>query len=249
MWYSLGDTSWLLLSVFLITSGIREFKKLRRLLQRERHIKIELCVGLFQVGHVVQTRRIVLSLAWDEYFSFKGREWKIYCCRLTLSSEPPVRKFHVVVWQTTSKNYTRTLAARAARLLYLIQPIKSLIFGVFVAVAVVKSVVKLPIEFESKLTGHLRCRLISVTSCGCNQPASNYQPSLTCQCLQNVRRVITWVKNTSVWTAEAQTDYYTITNSWKHPWERDFQASHIWPLFNSSPPHPLLESLRNSPPR
>ena len=154
-----------MLSVFLITSDSREFKKLRRLLQRERHIKIELCVGLsvkrlFQVGHVVQTRRIVLSLAWHEYFSCKGREGKIYCCRLTLSSEPLMRKFYVVVWQTTSKNFSKKRAARAARLLYLIQPIKSLIFGVFVAVAVavVKSVVKLPIEFESRLTGHLRCR-------------------------------------------------------------------------------------------
>ena len=28
---------------------------------------------LFQVGHVVQTRRGVLSLAWDEWFSTKGR--------------------------------------------------------------------------------------------------------------------------------------------------------------------------------
>ena len=107
---------------------------------------------------------------------------------------------HVVVRTSNEKisrcrladyNYTRKLTARAARLLYLIQPIKSLIFGVFVAVAVVKSVVKLPIEFESKLTGHLRCRLISVTSCDCNQPVSNYQPSWTCQCLHNVRRVIT----------------------------------------------------------
>ena len=57
----------------------REFKKLRRLLQRERHIKIELCVRLsvmrlFQVGHVVQTKRSVLSLAWHEWFSCKGRE-------------------------------------------------------------------------------------------------------------------------------------------------------------------------------
>ena len=51
-----------------------EFKKLRRQLQRKRHIKIELCVKfsllrLFHVGHVVQNRRSALSLAWHEWFS------------------------------------------------------------------------------------------------------------------------------------------------------------------------------------
>ena len=53
---------------------IREFKKLRRQLQRKRHIKIELCVKLsvlrlFRVYHVVQNRRTALSLAWHEWFS------------------------------------------------------------------------------------------------------------------------------------------------------------------------------------
>ena len=43
------------------SQGIREFKKLRRQLQRKRHIKIELCVNLsllrlFHVVHVVQNR-------------------------------------------------------------------------------------------------------------------------------------------------------------------------------------------------
>ena len=50
---------------------VREFEKLRRLLQRRRHIKIELCVRLsvlrlFHVGHVVQNRRGALSLAWHQ---------------------------------------------------------------------------------------------------------------------------------------------------------------------------------------
>ena len=58
---------------------IREFKKLRRQLQRKRHNKIELCVKLsllrlFHVDHVVQNRRIALSLAWYEWFSCKGKE-------------------------------------------------------------------------------------------------------------------------------------------------------------------------------
>ena len=123
---------------------IREFKKLRRQLQRKRHIKIELCVKLsllrlFRVDHVVQNRRTALSLAWHEWFSWQDKDWKIYCCELALSSESQMSKIHVVVWQTTSKYCTKKRAARAARLLFFIQPIKSLICGVVVDVAVVKS--------------------------------------------------------------------------------------------------------------
>ena len=40
----------------------------------------------------------------------------------------------VVVWQTTSKHCTKKRAARAARLVFFIQPIKSLIGGVVVDV-------------------------------------------------------------------------------------------------------------------
>ena len=123
---------------------IREFKKLRRQLQGKRHIKIELCVKLsllrlFHVDHVVQNRRSALSLVWHEWFSFKGDEWKICCCELPLSSEPQIWKFHVVVWPTTSKHCTKKRAARAARSFFFIQPMKSLICGVIVDVAVVKS--------------------------------------------------------------------------------------------------------------
>ena len=66
----------------------------------------------------------------------KGRDWKIYCCVSTLSFKP-FWKSHVVIWQTTSKNCTKVRAARAARLFFLIQPIKSLICGVVVAVVIV----------------------------------------------------------------------------------------------------------------
>ena len=57
----------------------REFKKLRRQLQRKCHIKIELCVKLslvrlFQIDHVVQNRRSALSLAGHRWFSCKGKE-------------------------------------------------------------------------------------------------------------------------------------------------------------------------------
>jgi len=117
---------------------------LRRKLQRKRHIKIELCVmlsltRLFHVGYVVQIRRSALSLAWHEWFSCKGKEWKIYCCELALSSESQIWKFHVFVCQTTSKHCIKKRAARAARLFFFIQPIKSLICGGVVDVAVVKS--------------------------------------------------------------------------------------------------------------
>ena len=42
---------------------------------------------LFQVGHVVQTSRSVLSLAWHVYFSCKGRKLNVYRCELALSSQ------------------------------------------------------------------------------------------------------------------------------------------------------------------
>ena len=94
---------------------------------------------LLHIVHVVQNRRSALSLAWHEWFSCKGKEWKIYCCELPLSWEPQIWKFPVVVWQTTSKHCTKKRAARAARLFFFIQPIKSLTCGVVVDVAVVKS--------------------------------------------------------------------------------------------------------------
>ena len=58
---------------------ITKFKKSRRLLQRKRHIKIELCVWLSilrlsRVGRVAQNRRSALSPAWYKWFSCKGKE-------------------------------------------------------------------------------------------------------------------------------------------------------------------------------
>ena len=76
----------------------RQFKKLRRQLQRKRHIKIELCVKLsllrlFHVGRLVQNRRSALLLAWHEWFSCKGKERKLYCCELALSSNIKYENF------------------------------------------------------------------------------------------------------------------------------------------------------------
>ena len=129
---------------FPTLKDIRELKKLRRQLQGKRLIKTELCVKLsllrlFHVDHVVQNRRSALSLVCHEWFSFKGKEGKICCCELPLSTEPQIWKFAVVVWQTTSKHCTKKRAARAARLFFFIQPIKSLICGVVVDVTVVRS--------------------------------------------------------------------------------------------------------------
>ena len=91
------------------------------------------------LGLVVRSRRSVLSLAWHELFSCIGKEWKIYCCGLALSSKVQIWKFHVVVWQTTSKIAPKSRAARAARAarsFFFRQPIISLICGVEVAVVV-----------------------------------------------------------------------------------------------------------------
>ena len=45
-----------------------------------------------------------------------------------------ISEIHVVVWQTPSKNYAKVRAARAARLFFGIQPIRSLFSGVVVAI-------------------------------------------------------------------------------------------------------------------
>ena len=69
-----------MLSSFLATTtATREFKKLRRLVQRKSHVKIELyfrlsVLQLFHIGHVEGNRRSVLSLAWHEQSSCKAKE-------------------------------------------------------------------------------------------------------------------------------------------------------------------------------
>ena len=98
---------------FSAETSNREFEKLRWVLRRNSHIKIELrirlsvkcdysmLVKLYKIGEVA------LWLAWHKWFSCRGKELKIYGCRLALSSAPQKWKFHVVVWQTTSNNYTK----------------------------------------------------------------------------------------------------------------------------------------------
>ena len=80
----------------LLSSRTREFKKLQRQLQRKHDHKMELKLSLlqlFHVGHHVQKRRSALSLAWHEWFSCKGKERKIYCCELALSSKLQILKY------------------------------------------------------------------------------------------------------------------------------------------------------------
>ena len=141
--YNVGEERYRELKIYrsMVNS---EFKKLRRQLTRKDGLKIELCVKLsllrlFHVAQCIKNRQSALLLAWHKWFSCKGKERKIYFCELALLSKSQIWKFHVVVWQTTSKHCTKYRAARAARLFFFIQPIKSLICGGVVDVAVVKS--------------------------------------------------------------------------------------------------------------
>ena len=64
----------------------REFKKLRRLLQRKRQIKIELCAGLsvlllFHVGHVVQNRQSTLFACLPRMIFMQRQRMKNFLLR------------------------------------------------------------------------------------------------------------------------------------------------------------------------
>ena len=72
-------------------------------------------------------------------FHVKAKSKKFTAATLRCRQNLKYEKFHVVVKQTTSKHCTKKRATRAARLFFFIQPIKSLICGVVVDVAVVKS--------------------------------------------------------------------------------------------------------------
>ena len=85
----------------LFKQCIRDFKMLRSLLQGSQ-FEIKVCGRRFQVScHWYIS--LVVSFHLIGMFSWKGREWKIYCCGLELSSQPQIWKIRVVVCQTTSK--------------------------------------------------------------------------------------------------------------------------------------------------
>ena len=76
--------------------NLKEFKKLRQLLQRKRHFNMEFCVGLnvlrlSHVSHVVQNRRSAFRLAWRKWFSRKGKNESFTVagsrCRQNLKNE------------------------------------------------------------------------------------------------------------------------------------------------------------------
>ena len=92
--FNQSDHCFLGLALSLPKSLISEFKKLRRQLQRRRHIKIELCVKssllrLFRVDHVVQNRRTALSLACTNGFHDKAKRFTAASsrCRQNLKCE------------------------------------------------------------------------------------------------------------------------------------------------------------------
>ena len=58
--------------------------------------------------------------------SGKYREWKICCCVFTLSLEPWIWKFYVVIRQSMSRKSPKVRVAHAERLFSLTQPIRSL---------------------------------------------------------------------------------------------------------------------------
>ena len=110
------------------------------LLQWKRLIQIELrnrlsALRLFHVGHLVENRRSALSLSWHEWSSGESKEWKIYSAT-GLEYETFWRHLADYVKMITPKSAG---AARAARLFFLIQPIKSMIWDVVAAIAVIIS--------------------------------------------------------------------------------------------------------------
>ena len=101
------------------------------MLQRKRHIKIELCVKLsdlrlVHVGRVVQNMRSALSLASHANGHYVKANNEIFTTRARVVVRTSNMKIsrRGLDWQTTSKNCTEKHVARAARLFFLIQPIK-----------------------------------------------------------------------------------------------------------------------------
>ena len=89
----------------------REFKQQRGQWQRERHLKINIreIVTLLWLSLLprIYYWQNMLQMDWCKGHWSKYREWKNYCCVPTLSWKACIWKFHVVIWQTTSKNATK----------------------------------------------------------------------------------------------------------------------------------------------
>ena len=139
----------------------REFKKL----QRGRHFQIVLRYRfsfswIIYIGHFVTNKRSVVSLAWNERSSRRGRGWNLFwyrsrCCpnlkfdNFTSSFGRLHQKIapkgvpHDYFSSLNQSNHwliacgTKKCTARAAWLFFLIQPIMLLICDVVVVIAVV----------------------------------------------------------------------------------------------------------------
>ena len=118
---------------------IREFEKQRLLLlQGKRHFKIALrsklgVLLLFYVGHVVRNGRSVLSLDWNELYSRRGTEGKIFCCGSRCS---PNLKFEIFASSFGSKIVPEIVQHVQYDYFFVIRPIISLICDAAVAVLV-----------------------------------------------------------------------------------------------------------------
>ena len=141
----------------------REFKKL----QRRRHFQIVLRYRfsfswIIYVGHFVTNKRSVVSLAWNERSSRRGRGWNLFWCRSRCCPNLKFDNFtssfgwlhqkiapkgvpHDYFSSLNQSNHwlvacgTKKCTARAAWLFFLIQPIMLLICDVVVVIAVVVS--------------------------------------------------------------------------------------------------------------
>ena len=65
----------------------------------------------FHVNYFVQNRRTALSLAWYEWFSWKGKEWKI----LLLRARVVVRTSNLKISRRRLAEYVKTLHQKACR--------------------------------------------------------------------------------------------------------------------------------------
>ena len=110
------NLGWFVISlslVFIIINRDKEITNQPRLKSFWPEIK-------FNLQHV-QNGQNVLSLGFPANGFHVGKEWKMY----VLLSEPQIWKFHVIVWQTTSK---QCIKKRAARLFFRFYPIRSNVF-------------------------------------------------------------------------------------------------------------------------
>ena len=90
-------------------------------------------ITLYKIGGVL------FRLLATNGFRVKAKKERFTAASSRCRQNLKYKKFPVVVWQTTSKHCTKKRAARAAGLFFFIQPIKSLIRGVVVDVAAVRS--------------------------------------------------------------------------------------------------------------